>query len=50
MFATAGYAEIGYSLADKAWAPSISYRLGYFSGDDDPYTETYERWTALLRR
>ncbi len=46
MFATAGYAEIGYSLADKAWAPSISYRLGYFSGDD-PDTETYERWDPL---
>ncbi|WP_374329886.1 alginate export family protein [Aestuariivirga sp.] len=47
MFATAGYAELGYSFIDKTWSPSISYRLGYFSGDD-PDTETYERWDPLL--
>jgi hypothetical protein len=46
MFATAGYGEIGYSFADSAWAPAISYRLGYFSGDD-PDTDTYERWDPL---
>ena len=34
MFATAGYGEVGYSLADLPWTPSISYRLSYFSGDD----------------
>ncbi|MFN4142393.1 alginate export family protein [Aestuariivirga sp.] len=47
MFATAGYAEIGYSFTDAAWSPAISYRLGYFSGDD-PDTDTYERWDPLL--
>jgi hypothetical protein len=46
MFATAGYGEIGYSFADTTWAPAISYRLSYFSGDD-PDTETYERWDPL---
>lgn len=47
MFATAGYGEIGYNFTDLTWSPSISYRLGYFSGDD-PDTETYERWDPLL--
>lgn len=46
MFATAGYGEIGYSFADVTWSPSISYRLGYFSGDD-PDTAAYERWDPL---
>lgn len=47
MFATAAYGEIGYSFVDTKWSPSISYRLGYFSGDD-PDTETYERWDPLF--
>ncbi|MFO1089675.1 MAG: alginate export family protein [Hyphomicrobiales bacterium] len=47
MFATAGYGEVGYSLPDVQWGPSISYRLGYFSGDD-PDTPTYERWDPLF--
>lgn len=47
MLATAGYAEIGYSLAETPWSPAFSYRLGYFSGDD-PDTATYERWDPLL--
>ncbi|MCA3574667.1 MAG: hypothetical protein IOC86_12185 [Aestuariivirga sp.] len=47
MFATAGYGELGYSFVDTRWSPAISYRLGYFSGDD-PETETYERWDPLF--
>ena len=47
MFATAGYAEAGYSFVDKPWSPSVSYRIAYFSGDD-PNTKTYERWDPLL--
>ena len=47
MFATAGYGELGYSFVDIPWSPSVSYRLGYFSGDD-PDTKTYERWDPLL--
>ena len=46
MFATAGFGELGYSFADARWSPSISYRLGYFSGDN-PDTKTYERWDPL---
>ena len=47
MLATAGYAELGYSFVDLPFSPRISYRLGYFSGDD-PDTETFERWDPLL--
>lgn len=47
MFAVGAYGEAGYSFADAKWSPAISYRLGYFSGDD-PDTETYERWDPLL--
>ncbi|MFZ0097580.1 MAG: alginate export family protein [Gemmobacter sp.] len=47
MDARAAYGEVGYSFADAAWTPSVSYRLSYFSGDD-PDTATYERWDPLL--
>lgn len=47
MDARAGWAEVGYSFADARWAPRISYRVSYFSGDD-PDTTTYERWDPLL--
>ena len=47
MLATAGYGEVGYSFVDLPWAPSISYRLSYFSGDN-PDTSAYERWDPLL--
>lgn len=47
MDARAGFVELGYSLADVRWSPSISYRIGYFSGDD-PETPAYERWDPLL--
>ncbi len=47
MDAWAGYGEVGYSFPNVLWSPAISYRLGYFSGDD-PDTPTYERWDPLL--
>jgi hypothetical protein len=47
MDARAAYGEVGYSFAEAAWSPSVSYRLSYFSGDD-PDTATYERWDPLL--
>jgi hypothetical protein len=47
MDAKAAFAELGYSLADAKWAPSVSYRIAYFSGDD-PDTVAYERWDPLL--
>jgi hypothetical protein len=47
MRARAGYAEIGYSFPGAGWAPSFSYRLGAFSGDD-PTTSRFERWDPLL--
>lgn len=47
MRATGLTAEIGYSLADAAWRPEISYRLARFSGDD-PATARFERWDPLL--
>lgn len=47
MDARAAYGEVGYSFAEAAWTPSVSYRLSYFSGDD-PDTSTYERWDPLL--
>lgn len=47
MNAWAGYGEIGYSFPNVMWSPAISYRLGYFSGDN-PDTPAYERWDPLL--
>jgi hypothetical protein len=47
MDARAAYGEVGYSFAETAWSPSVSYRLSYFSGDD-PTTAAYERWDPLL--
>ncbi|MBT0779049.1 SDR family oxidoreductase [Paracoccus sp. pheM1] len=47
MDARAGWAELGYHFADARWAPTISYRVSYFSGDD-PATSAYERWDPLL--
>jgi hypothetical protein len=47
MDARAAYGEVGYSFAEAAWTPSVSYRLSYFSGDD-PATSTFERWDPLL--
>lgn len=47
MDARAGWVELGYSLPQAQWSPTVSYRLSYFSGDD-PTTETYERWDPML--
>ena len=47
MSAWAGYGTIGYIAREVKWTPSISYRFASFSGDD-PDTETFERWDALL--
>lgn len=47
MDARAGWVELGYSLPQAKWSPSVSYRISYFSGDD-PTTSTYERWDPLL--
>ena len=45
--AWAGYGSVGYIAREVNWTPSISYRYAAFSGDD-PDTETFERWDALL--
>lgn len=47
MNAWAAYGEVGYSFPNVVWSPAISYRIGYFSGDD-PDTPAYERWDPLL--
>lgn len=47
MNAWAAYGEVGYSFPNVLWSPAISYRIGYFSGDD-PETRAYERWDPLL--
>jgi hypothetical protein len=47
MDAWAGYGEVGYSFPHLPWSPAVSYRVGYFSGDD-PDTPAYERWDPLL--
>lgn len=47
MRAQAGYVEAGYDFADARFAPVVSWRLSYFSGDDAA-TERYERWDPLL--
>ncbi len=47
MNAWAAYGEVGYSFPNVPWSPAISYRIGYFSGDD-PDTPAYERWDPLL--
>ena len=47
MDARAGWMEVGYSLQQAKWSPTVSYRLAMFSGDD-PATSTYERWDPML--
>lgn len=47
MAAFAGYADIGWSFAKSAGAPTLRYRYAYFSGDN-PDTERFERWDPLL--
>lgn len=40
------YGELGWLFKSVQGSPSVSYRFGYFSGDD-PSTSAYERWDAL---
>jgi hypothetical protein len=47
MDARAGWVEVGYSMPEARWSPTVSYRLAVFSGDD-PATATYERWDPML--
>jgi hypothetical protein len=45
MSADAWYAQLGYEWEQAPWRPNLSYRFGYFEGDD-PATTTYERFDA----
>jgi hypothetical protein len=40
------YGEIGWSFAESAWAPRVSYRYADFDGDD-PNTATDERFREI---
>ncbi|MNZ06956.1 hypothetical protein D3C78_237210 [compost metagenome] len=46
--AAAGYAEVGYTLADLPWGPTITYRYSRFSKDYDPlffgFSRGYGTW------
>lgn len=45
MAANAGYVQLGYESPTRDWHPNLSYRFGYFQGDD-PATRTFERFDA----
>lgn len=47
MAANAVWGQIGYTVRDLPWAPTLSYRYAYFSGDD-PDTSAFERFDPLL--
>jgi hypothetical protein len=47
MAANAAWGQIGYTMQALPWAPSLSYRYAYFSGDN-PSTSTFERFDPLL--
>ena len=47
MGANAAWGQIGYTLQDLPWAPTLSYRYAYFSGDN-PDTSAFERFDPLL--
>lgn len=47
MAANAAWGQIGYTVRDFPWTPTLSYRYAYFSGDD-PNTVTFERFDPLL--
>ncbi|MFM7428260.1 MAG: alginate export family protein [Elainella sp.] len=47
MNANAAWGQIGYTVQELPWAPTLSYRYAYFSGDD-PDTEAFERFDPLL--
>lgn len=41
--ATAGYGEIGYTLVDLPWSPTITYRYSRYSKDYDPMFNGFYR-------
>lgn len=45
--ARAWYAQLGYTVREVPWSPSIMYRYASFSGDD-PHTQTREAFDAPL--
>ncbi|HEX5819700.1 MAG TPA: alginate export family protein, partial [Gemmatimonadales bacterium] len=45
MSANAWYVQLGYVSERRAWKPNLSYRFGFFQGDDAA-TPTYERFDA----
>lgn len=47
MAANAVWGQIGYTVRDVPWTPTLSYRYAYFSGDD-PNTSAFERFDPLL--
>ncbi|WP_019501478.1 alginate export family protein [Pseudanabaena sp. PCC 6802] len=47
MAANAAWGQIGYTIQDLPWTPTLSYRYAYFSGDN-PNTSTFERFDPLL--
>ncbi|HIK17558.1 MAG TPA: alginate export family protein [Leptolyngbyaceae cyanobacterium M33_DOE_097] len=47
MAANAAWGQIGYTIKDLPWTPTLSYRYAYFSGDD-PDTTAFERFDPLL--
>jgi len=47
MAANAAWGQIGYTLQDLPWTPTLSYRYAYFSGDN-PDTSAFERFDPLL--
>lgn len=47
MAANAAWGQLGYTLRELPWTPTLSYRYAYFSGDD-PNTVAFERFDPLL--
>lgn len=47
MAANAAWGQLGYTVRELPWTPTLSYRYAYFSGDD-PSTSAFERFDPLL--
>lgn len=47
MAANAVWGQLGYTIQQFPWTPTLSYRYAYFSGDD-PDTAAFERFDPLL--
>lgn len=47
MNANAAWGQIGYTIRELPWTPTLSYRYAYFSGDN-PNTNAFERFDPLL--